>query len=124
MPPPQAAREAAQGGNGGQAPAGAGGVAAKGGGASASRKEGELSMFVFYSTAGATARAASPTPRSGVGAVKLVGRRAPRYRFTARRAHFGKLPRHKTRPHRIVVLRARKCRCGLCFFDTRGARGA
>lgn len=43
-------------------------------------------MVVFYSTAGATARAAAPTPRSGVGAVKLVVRRAPRYRFTARRA--------------------------------------
>ena len=77
-------------------------------------------MFVFILRRGLLAVLQPPPPRSGVGAVKLVGRRAPRYRFTARRAHFGKLPRHKTRPRRIVALWARKCQCGLAFFARAG----
>lgn len=120
--PPQAAREAAQGGNGGQsARRREGGAAAKGGGASASTKRGGAFYPPFPSTRqGATARAAAPTPRSGGGAVKLVGRRAPRYHFTARRAHYTTTPRHKTRPRRIVALWARKCQCGQTFFARAG----
>lgn len=119
--PPQAAREAAQGGNGGQsARRREGGAAAKGGGASASPKEGGLSSFCFYRYGwGYCARRWARATSKANG-----GRRAPSHRNSARRAHYTTTPRHKTRPRRIVALWARKCRSGLSFLHTRGARGA